>query len=65
MAHHALFRDYNIDEPSARQAARDRLGTVNEVLASMVDPTKSERSAVRRRRATIEFRELRFDGLTA
>ena len=46
-AHHALFRDFNVDDPSARQVARDRLGAVNEVLASMVDPSKSERSAVR------------------
>ncbi|CAN0360309.1 unnamed protein product, partial [Laminaria digitata] len=48
VVHHALFREYNVDDPSARQAARDRLGAVNEVLASMVDATKSERSAVRR-----------------
>lgn len=53
MAHHALFRDYNVDDPSARQAARDRLGAVNEVLASMVDATKSERSAVRLRNSWV------------
>ncbi|CAN0012570.1 unnamed protein product, partial [Hapterophycus canaliculatus] len=45
---HALLRDFNNhNDPAAMQVARERLGFVNEVVASMMDSHKSERRAVR------------------
>lgn len=44
--HHALLRDFNADDASVRQTARERLGVVNETIAAMMDSHKSERRAV-------------------
>lgn len=50
---HSLLKDLAAEGPEddaameARQAARERLGLVDEILASMVDADKSERAAVR------------------
>lgn len=45
--HHPLLRGYSDNDPSLRQAARERLGLVNETVLAMMDTTKSERRAVR------------------
>jgi len=46
LEHHALLRDYNAGDASLRQAARDRLASVNGAVLAMMDSSRSERRAV-------------------
>lgn len=43
---HSLFKDLVAEDTAVHPEARARLGTVDEILASMVDGTKSDRAAV-------------------